>query len=242
MNEQKHNFKITLYVFYLKTVYIINCILFPPAKIVAIIWTIYAFLMLFPSSDVSFGQKLGIFLFGYFLFCGIADLVYASNKPRLLAYKMRIIRKKKKRFEKAMRMLGACPPNDEISSPADFQTGYTNYDSMDGHEFEYFCADLLKNNGFINVVVTQGSGDHGIDILAEKDDISYAIQCKCYSSNIGNAAVQQAHTGKALYHKDVAVVMTNQYFTQQAQDEASQLGVKLWNRDKINELIDKPSL
>lgn len=112
-------------------------------------------------------------------------------------------------------------------------------DSMEGHDFEYFCADVLRKNGFVNVEVTQGSGDHGIDIVAEKDDISYAIQCKCYSSNIGNSAVQQAHTGKSLYKKDVAVVMTNQFFTQQAKDEAAQLGVKLWDRDKLNELISK---
>ena len=114
-----------------------------------------------------------------------------------------------------------------------------NFDSLNGNEFEYFCADLLQKNGFINVTVTQASRDHGIDILAEKDDISYAIQCKCYSSNIGNAAVQQAHTGKSLYKKDVAVVMTNQYFTQHAKEEASQLGVKLWDRDKLYEFIDK---
>lgn len=113
-----------------------------------------------------------------------------------------------------------------------------NYDSLNGHDFEYFCADLLRKNGFSNVEVTRGSGDHGIDILAEKDDITYAIQCKCYSSNIGNAAVQQAHTGKSLYHKNVAVVMTNQYFTQQAKEEATQLGVKLWDRDKINILVE----
>lgn len=117
------------------------------------------------------------------------------------------------------------------------QNPFTNVDNMDGHDFEYFCADLLRKNGFINVEVTQGSGDHGIDVLAEKDDITYAIQCKCYSSNIGNAAVQQAHTGKSLYHKDVAVVMTNQYFTQQAKEEATALRVKLWDRDKINLFI-----
>lgn len=113
-----------------------------------------------------------------------------------------------------------------------------DYDSMDGHDFEYFCADLLRKNGFINVEVTQGSGDHGIDILAEKDGVYYAIQCKCYSSNVGNASVQQAHTGKSLYHKDIAVVMTNQYFTQQAKEEAALLGVKLWDRNKLNELIN----
>ena len=113
-----------------------------------------------------------------------------------------------------------------------------SYDNMTGHEFEDFCAKLLRKNNFKNVEVTQGSGDHGIDILAEKDDISYAIQCKCYSSNIGNSAVQQAHTGKTLYHRDIAVVITNQYFTQQAIKEATALGVKLWDRNKLNQMID----
>ena len=37
---------------------------------------------------------------------------------------------------------------------------------MDGHEFEYFCGDLLKKNEFSNVEVTRGSGDQGIDIIA----------------------------------------------------------------------------
>lgn len=111
-------------------------------------------------------------------------------------------------------------------------------DNMTGQQFEDYCAKILGKNGFINVEVTRGSGDHGIDILAEKNDISYAIQCKCYSSNIGNAAVQQAHTGKSLYRKDIAVVLTNQYFTAQAKEEAGALGVKLWDRDKLNQLIE----
>jgi len=110
-------------------------------------------------------------------------------------------------------------------------------DNMEGHDFEYFCADILRKNGFENVEVTQGSGDHGIDILAEKHDITYAIQCKCYSSDVGNAAVQQAHTGKSIYKKDIAVVLTNRYFTAQAKEEAAVLGVKLWDRDKLNEMI-----
>lgn len=107
---------------------------------------------------------------------------------------------------------------------------------MDGYQFETYCAELLKQNCFANVEVTKGSGDHGIDVLAEKDNISYAIQCKCYSSNVGNVAVQQAHTGKSLYKKDIGVVMTNRYFTAQAKEEAKMLGVKLWNRDKLIEM------
>lgn len=112
-----------------------------------------------------------------------------------------------------------------------------NYDDMNGYQFEQFCANILRKNGFENIELTQGSGDHGIDILAEKDDITYAIQCKCYSSNIGNTAVQQAHTGKSLYHKDIAVVITNRYFTTQAIEEAGALGVKLWDRDFLDKQI-----
>ena len=48
-------------------------------------------------------------------------------------------------------------------------------DAMDGHEFEYFCAELLKENGFVNVEVTQASGDFGVDVLAEKDGVTYAV-------------------------------------------------------------------
>ncbi|MCI9592267.1 MAG: hypothetical protein HFG42_17335 [Lachnospiraceae bacterium] len=110
-------------------------------------------------------------------------------------------------------------------------------DEMTGQEFEAFCSNLLKKNGFINVKLTKASRDHGIDILAEKDEVTYAIQCKCYSSNIGNSAVQQAHTGKSIYHKDIAVVMTNSHFTAQAIKDAELIGVKLWDREKLSSMI-----
>ena len=73
--------------------------------------------------------------------------------------------------------------------------------------------------------------------MAEKDEVTYAIQCKCYSSNIGNSAVQQAHTGKSIYHKDIAVVMTNSHFTAQAIKDAELIGVKLWDREKLSSMI-----
>lgn len=112
-----------------------------------------------------------------------------------------------------------------------------NFDSMDGHQFEYFCADLLRKNGFFNVEVTQASGDYGIDVLAEKDGVTYAIQCKCYSDNIGNHAVQEAFSGKRYYNRMVAAVMTNRYFTQAAKDTAAQTQVLLWDRDQIIEMV-----
>lgn len=59
-----------------------------------------------------------------------------------------------------------------------------------GVAFEDYCADLLIKNGFKNVRTTKGSGDHGVDILAENMDTTYAIQCKNYSGSVGNSAVE----------------------------------------------------
>jgi restriction system protein len=47
--------------------------------------------------------------------------------------------------------------------------------AMEGRMFEYAVADLMFHNGFRNVSVTQGSGDYGIDILARRKDVRYAI-------------------------------------------------------------------
>ena len=110
-------------------------------------------------------------------------------------------------------------------------------DDMDGHDFEYFCADILKRNGFSNVEVTRGSGDYGIDILAEKDGISYAIQCKRYNGNVGNKAVQEALSGKVYYDCDEAVVLTNSYFTNQAMETARRTDVTLWDRDMLFAMV-----
>ena len=124
------------------------------------------------------------------------------------------------------------------NTPFISNTTNRNFDCMNGYDFELFCTDLLYKNGFSSVIRTPGSGDHGIDILAEKDGISYAIQCKCYSENIGNKAIQEAHTGKSIYKRDIAVVLSNRYFTDQAIEEARLLGVKLWDRNILIQLIN----
>lgn len=111
-------------------------------------------------------------------------------------------------------------------------------DKMDGQEFEHFCADLLKRNGFFDVEITKGSGDQGIDIIAKKDDIRYGIQCKCYSSDLGNKPIQEAYTGKSYYRCQVAAVLTNRYFTRGAIEAANATGVILWDRDKLKYFID----
>ena len=109
-------------------------------------------------------------------------------------------------------------------------------DEMEGHDFEYYCADLLKANGFLEVEVTKGSGDFGADILAEKDGITYAVQCKCYDKPIGVKAVQEVYAGRDYYGRMVGVVMTNQYFTQPAVELANKLNIMLWDRGYLDDM------
>lgn len=194
-----------------------------PSRIAFIFWTICSLYMIFSGkSGTGVMEGICVWIFGYIFLVGIVQFLSTRKTNSAPAENYEI----PESF------------SNEITEPTEYYQNYQNYDLMDGHRFEHFCADILKKNGFENVEVTRGSGDHGIDILAEKDNISYAIQCKCYSSNIGNAAVQQAHTGKSLYHKDIAVVLTNRYFTSQAKEEAGELGVKLWDRDKLNDMIE----
>lgn len=106
-------------------------------------------------------------------------------------------------------------------------------DEMDGFDFEYYCADLLAANGFIDVHVTRSSGDYGIDILAEKDGVTYAIQCKRYTGLVGIKAVQEAYAGRDYYDRMVGAVLTNQYFTKSAVQAARKLKILLWDRDYL---------
>lgn len=110
-------------------------------------------------------------------------------------------------------------------------------DIMSGNDFEHWCADLLAHNGFTNVIVTQASGDQGVDVTATKGGVKYAVQCKCYSSDLGNTPVQEVYAGKAMYECQVGIVMTNRYFTAGAKTLAAKTGVLLWDRDKLIELM-----
>ncbi|MDO4453295.1 MAG: restriction endonuclease [Eubacteriales bacterium] len=112
-----------------------------------------------------------------------------------------------------------------------------DFDRTDGETFEYFCAELLRANGFTNVELTKKTGDLGVDILAEKEQITYAVQCKCHASNIGNQAVRDIYSGKECYHCMIGVVMTNRFFTKAAAKLAAEHNILLWDREYLFQLI-----
>lgn len=113
----------------------------------------------------------------------------------------------------------------------------SDIDLMEGHDFEYYCAELLRRRGFQEVEVTKGSGDYGIDILAEKEGVTYAIQCKRYNAPVGVKAIQEAYAGRDYYDRMVGAVLTNQYFTQPAVEAAKKLKILLWDRGYLEGML-----
>ena len=113
-------------------------------------------------------------------------------------------------------------------------------DLMSGYEFEEFIAELFKKMGY-KTSVTKSSGDQGIDVIAEKTDVKFAIQAKCYSKPVSNHAIMEAVAGKKFYNADKVMVITNSTFTSAAKTLAKSNCVILWDRheliNKINELF-----
>src|SRR5262249_48471921 len=78
--------------------------------------------------------------------------------------------------------------------------------SLDGVGFERECEKSLCEAGF-TVERTPMSGDFGVDLLARKGSLTYAIQCKYYVTPVGISAVQEAAGGRQHYAADCAVVV-----------------------------------
>lgn len=98
---------------------------------------------------------------------------------------------------------------------------------MTGHDYEYVVANYLRRHGYSGVTVTQGSGDYGVDVVAKKAGVRYAVQCKHYSKPVGQEAVREAVAGMAMYRCQRAMVVTNSTFTRAAEDLARINGVIL---------------
>ncbi len=129
------------------------------------------------------------------------------------------------------------PATAASSAPSSRTPSLAYIDRMEGHDFEQFTANLLRKLGYERVQVTPGSGDQGVDVIAVKDGKKYAIQCKRYNQKLGNKPVQEVHAGKTIYGCNVAVVMTNNYFTDGGKEAARALGVELWDRDVLRRML-----
>lgn len=134
-----------------------------------------------------------------------------------------------------------------IEEILDELTGLTGHEELDagppllksshslGLEFEHRCAEVLRNIGW-HATVTVASGDQGVDIEAEREGYRIVVQCKFYSSPVGNAAVQEIAAGVLHYQADRGVVVSQSSFTQAARRLAQTTDVLLVDFDDLQHI------
>lgn len=76
-----------------------------------------------------------------------------------------------------------------------------------GLDFEILVATALQKFGW-NTLTTAATGDQGVDIVAERNAMRVAVQCKYYKGSVGNKSVQEVVAGMQYLGTERAVVIT----------------------------------
>lgn len=111
-----------------------------------------------------------------------------------------------------------------------------------GVDFEMYLKESIEKllpDAYVET--TPASGDHGADLIVRYKGTSIAIQAKYYTGSVGNAAVQEIHSGMGFYDADYGMVVTQSKYTEHAKSLAAKLGIHLENTDtyitKIKDLV-----
>ncbi|MER8817745.1 restriction endonuclease [Mesorhizobium sp. M0142] len=87
-------------------------------------------------------------------------------------------------------------------------------------------AERLSKLGY-DVETTSITSDFRADLIAEKDELRYALQCKSHVKPVSVKAVQEAAGSRQYYKCDFAEVVSMSGFTAAAQELAIEPGVLL---------------
>lgn len=108
-------------------------------------------------------------------------------------------------------------------------TGQAAIDAMAGVEFEHYVAAVLRGIGYA-VQVTKATGDFGVDLIAVRDGVRTAVQCKRQARSVNGSAIQQVVAGAAVHDCVATMVVTNHRYTRAAEHLADVHGCVLVDR------------
>ena len=111
-------------------------------------------------------------------------------------------------------------------------------DYLSGIEFENYLKSLFENMGY-SVEKTKSTGDYGVDLIVSKKGKQMIIQAKCYTRTVGVKAVQEIIAGRNHYNIYDAMVITNNYFSREAENLAVESNVTLADRTVLEKMVRK---
>lgn len=110
--------------------------------------------------------------------------------------------------------------------------------SMKPSEFEDYIADLFNRLGY-KARAVGGSGDGGIDVIAEKNGVKHYIQCKKFiTSKVVVGAVRDFYGALADHlAKDKGIFITTNIFTADAERFVEDKPIELIDGNRLTEYI-----
>lgn len=117
------------------------------------------------------------------------------------------------------------------------KAGIYEVDKMSGQDFENFLMSLFQRLGY-KVQHTGKTGDLGSDLIIEMDGIRTAVQAKRYKQRVGPDAIREVNTVIKPRNCTLGMVVTNSYYTNEAEYLAKQNNIVLWDRnDLVNNIL-----
>jgi hypothetical protein len=108
-----------------------------------------------------------------------------------------------------------------------------------GTDYENYVGITFERAGWI-ILKTPVTGDQGADLICTISGLKLVVQCKFYSGNVGNAAVQEVYAAKDFYEASLAVVVSNAGFTRSAIELADKLSILLVSDEKLEQFARTP--
>jgi restriction system protein len=95
-------------------------------------------------------------------------------------------------------------------------SGQATIDAMSGVEFERYVAAVLRGHGYL-VEFTRATGDFGVDLIATRDGVRTAVQCKRQNRAVTGSAIQQVVGGAPVHGCTKTMVVSNHRYTRAAE-------------------------
>jgi len=118
-------------------------------------------------------------------------------------------------------------------------SGQAAVDAMSGVEFEYYVAAVLRGRGY-DVEFTKVTGDFGVDLIATRDGVRTAVQCKRQARAVNGSAIQQVVAGAAVHDCTATMVVSNHRYTRAAEQLAEVHQCVLVDRVRLARLARNP--
>lgn len=118
-------------------------------------------------------------------------------------------------------------------------SGQATVDAMSGVEFEHYVAAVLRGRGY-DIEFTRATGDFGVDLIATRDGVRTAVQCKRQARTVNGAAIQQVVTGAAVHDCTATMVVSNHRYTRAAEQLAEVHQCMLVGRTRLARLARNP--